>query len=453
MLSIILNKVKDIRLASVICAMLCSMTVPAQQHHINGSSTPDKFVIDFGVALARPASDYANIITPMLCGSKDTMRFEPIVIRGKRYDRKAHRAAKLSHSKEAGTEFYTTKNMPPYKQHTLIVSPSTSQKWLLEEPLTLCVLFEREGCCKAETLRVECADETIQYKSPQKTFKPVFAPVPDFTGVAGVLVKDNPVLEHISKYRPYDSSRILRKEKGALYVHFPLDKTDLRRDFRDNAPILDKIVDITRQIMADSTSRVEKIQIIGLASVEGPQKRNNYLGEGRADALKKYVQARVETPDGLYECVNGGEAWTELRDQINDSDSPYREQMLAIIDGESNPDRREAKLKALDKGKAYAYLRDNILSDQRNSGYVRIYYDYVPDEAAATINKASELLRQEKYAEALRMLRTVQNDERAFNSLGVALYMTGEKEEGLRYFERAAAKGNAEAKRNLEQLK
>lgn len=431
--------------------LLAALTASAQ-NDIQGQSSFDEFTINYQVALTRPASDYANIITPMLCGSKDTLRLEPIIVHGKRYARKAHRAAKLNKKFFAQAPNYTVKNMPDCEPRTHIIRTSTSQQWLLNEPVTLCVLTEREGCCKVETLSVACTD-AVQYKAPKKPFKPFFADVEDNTGVAGALAKDNLVLEHVSKYRPYDSSRILRKEKGMLYVHFPVNKTDLRRDFRDNASILDKIVDITSQIMADTTSRVEKIQVIGLASVEGTQRHNVELSKGRAEALKRYVQERVDTPDDLYECISGGEAWTELRDQVNDTPSEYREQILDIIDNEPNLDRREAKLKALDRGKAFTYLRENILSDQRNSGYVRIYYNYVPDAAAATINKASALLRQEKYAEALQMLRTVQNDERAQNALGVALHMTGDEAAALRCFERAAANGNAEAKRNLEQLK
>ena len=431
--------------------LLAALTASAQ-NDIQGQSSFDDFTINYQVALTRPASDYANIITPMLCGSKDTLRLEPIIVQGKRYARKAHRAAKLNKKRFVETPHYTVKNMPDCEPRTHIIRTSTSQQWLLNEPVTLCVLTEREGCCKVETLSVACTD-AVQYRAPKKPFKPFFADVEDNTGVAGALAKDNLVLEHISKYRPYDSSRILRKEKGMLYVHFPVNKTDLRRDFRDNAPILDKIVDITRQIMADTTSRVEKIQVIGLAAVEGTQRHNVQLSKGRAEALKRYVQERVDTPDDLYECISGGEAWTELRDQVNDTPSEYREEILDIIDNEPNLDRREAKLKALDRGKAFTYLRENILSDQRNAGYVRIYYNYVPDAAAATINKASALLRQEKYAEALQMLRTVQNDERAQNALGVALYMTGDEAAALRCFERAAANGNAEAKRNLEQLK
>ena len=436
---------------TLVLLIIALLSVSAQKPIVHSASNGDFLELNYTITPAKPGSAYSLVITPMLCGLKDTVRLEPTIIRGTRNARKYHRDMRLNHKQQAELPYRTAKQADPIVGQMAFDVHNID--WMKEEPLTLCVLTEQEGCCKVETLSVECSDP-IRYEAPKKvfTFVPALADVADDTGVAGALMKDNPVLEHISKYRPYDSSRILRKEKGMLYVHFPLDKTDLRRDFRDNASILDRIVDITRQIMADSTSHVEKIQIVGLASVEGPQKRNNFLGEGRAEALKDYVQARVDTPDELYECINGGEAWTELRDQINDSDSHYRQQMLDIIDSEPNLDRREAKLKALDRGKAYAYLRDNVLSDQRNSGYVRIYYDYVPDAAAATINKASALLRQEKYDEALALLRTVQSDQRAQNALGVALYMTGDKEAGIRCFEAAASNGNAEAVQNLKQL-
>ena len=45
-----------------------------------------------------------------------------------------------------------------------------------------------------------------------------------------------------------------------------------------------------------------------------------------------------------------------------------------------------------------------------------------------------------------------EGDERAQNALGVALYMTGDKQEALCRFRRAAASGNEDARRNIEQL-
>ena len=325
-------------------------------------------------------------------------------------------------------------------------------------------------------------DTVVTQKVEVKPFVPVVNPVPDFTGRAGQLQKDNPVLAHISQYKPYDRTRILRKEKGALYVHFDLGKSVLRADFRENKPTLDRIVDITRQILADTTSSVKKIQIIGLASIEGSIASNERLAQNRALALQHYLQQQVSVPDSMFDTVGGGEAWAEFRDQLNDliknngaevnSSLPnssstkttipnstlniqHLRQALDVIDSESDLNVRERKLRQLNKGRTWSYLKEHILKDQRNSGYLRIYYDYVPDKAAAIINEASELLSTDCgdcHREALRLLQSVRQDERAQNALGTALWLCGQKDEALKCFRRAAANGNADAKENLRQL-
>ena len=289
----------------------------------------------------------------------------------------------------------------------------------------------------------------------QKVFKPIVSPVPDNTGRAGELQRSNHVLAHISEYRPYDRTRILRKEKDALYVHFALGKSILDNSFRENRVTLDRIVDITRQIMADTTSSVQKIQIIGLASIEGAIAGNERLAQNRAQALQRYIQQQISVPDSMFDAVGGGEAWAEFRDQLNDevlAGNTKLQAAIDIIDSESDLNVRERKLRQLDRGRTWQYIKQNILKDQRNSGYIRIYFDYVPDEAAAIINEASQLLATGRYQDALSKLNTVRHDERAQNALGVALWLNGHKDEALSCFRRAAANGNKDALNNLQQL-
>ena len=309
-------------------------------------------------------------------------------------------------------------------------------------------------------------------------FRPQFSDVKEFGGVADSLMQLYPVLMPMEKYRPYDSSRILRKEKGALYVHFPLDKTSLLPDFRDNATRLDQIIDIIRLITADTTSSVRCIQIVGLASIEGNYPHNRDLADGRAQALQQYVQQKLSLPDGMFESTGGAEAWTEFRDQINDLRIifdggqvqplgngiyliPTTEgitlgevnQLLDIIDSDAEPDQKELQIKQMNRGKTYAYLKENILIDQRNSGYIRIYWDHVPDVKAQAINRASQLLSQGNPEAALRELTPeVRRDPRSFNTLGCALYETGDVESAIRYFRQAAANGNSQAEENLRQV-
>lgn len=331
--------------------------------------------------------------------------------------------------------------------------------------LTLNVVYQKAKKKPAEPVVIEIPMKPDTVPAPPIVL--TFHPVADNTGKAGILQQDNPVLAHISQYRPYDRTRILRKEKGALYVHFPVNKTDLTRDFRDNAPTLDRIVDIVRQVMADSTSSVKRIQVIGMASIEGAVDANERLAAGRGEALKRYIQQQVpEATDPLFDVANGGEAWTELRDQINDVVTEMTtsgaeadgarlaglREAINLIDSEADLTRREQKLRQLNNGSTFAYIKEHLLADQRNSGYIRIYYDYVPDTKAATINQASQLLQQERYQEALTLLQSVKNDPRGWNALGVALWQTGDVNGATEYFRRAAQQGNADAKENLRQL-
>lgn len=337
--------------------------------------------------------------------------------------------------------------------------------------------------------RMHACDEVQPVESvPELMEVPAFVPqyvyVPDNTGKAGQLLQSNPILSHINDFVPYTPDRILRKESNSLYVFFPLDDTALLPDFRDNRPVLDSIVSATRQIMADTISSVRKIAIIGMASVEGTEDHNCMLGEGRSHALKKYIQQHVLVPDSLFDIANGCEAWSEFRDQLEDirtlksggkvealPGSPAAEtlvaltpevlsgitldevdRILAIIKEEDNPARREQRIRQVNGGRTYNFLKQNVLADQRNSGYLRVYYDYVPDKAARAINEATAYLRLQRYGDALHLLISQTRDPRAWNALGVAYYMTGNMEQAEHYFKLAAENGDAEAARNLQQM-
>lgn len=404
------------------------------------------YEVSYEISLPQPKSDYSYTVTPVFRHGNDSLTDTPVTVRGRLNAKKLRRATVLGDAEAP---------MPPYIKagedsvvRRVITVSAAEYPWIKGGNLTLCTRIEGEGCCEILETRYVCGDS---FRCPIP-FVPSVADVPDNTGKAGLLERNNPVLRHISQYKPYDSTRILRKEKGALYVFFPLDKWTLRHDYRGNAATLDTIVSITRQIMADTTSSVKVIQIVGLASPEGSVARNNLLGQNRAVALRNYIQSRVSVPDTAFELCNGGEAWTELRSQVEELDMEGRDQLLGIIDNEPDPDVRERKMKRLNGGRTYRYLKDNVLSDQRNSGYIRIYYDYVPDSAAAVINKASALLRREKYQEALDTLEPVRHDTRSLNAQGVALYMTGRKEEALNCFRRGAELGDKQAKDNLTQL-
>ena len=302
---------------------------------------------------------------------------------------------------------------------------------------------------------------------PPREFAPELPPVEEWKGIAGKLEKTHPVLRPMSEYRPYTPDRILRKEEGPLYVFYELDKVRLLRSFsekdyhRDNGPVLDEIMDITAQIMSDTTSSVKIIQIVGLASIEGRLSHNVWLADQRALALQKYIQDRLSIPDEMFETVGGAEAWSEFRDQINDlvleggGAGLTQEQLqwvIDLIDSEPDLNRRETLLKRKDGGTVYKKLLANVLHDQRNSGYLRIYYDYVPDESAREINSAIDLMASGDYAAALEALEAKRDDPRSDNAYAIALFYNGREAEALEMLRKAAEAGDESASRNLMQL-
>lgn len=347
------------------------------------------------------------------------------------------------------------------------------------------VYQDRWYACECDYVEEGQSLVNIPYVAPEERgpFVPAMAAVLDNTGKGGALQKDNPIVHHISDYRPYTETMVLRKQEGMLYVHFEWDNVILKRDFRNNAQILDNIVDITRQIMADSISSVKKIQIVGMASIEGTVEHNCWLGENRAKALQDYVEREVPGTSGLFELGNGCEAWSEFIDQLEDvralkQGRPVRipegspvalavkamtpdrlegitleelNQAIEIARNEPNADRREQRIRRLNDGRTYAWIKKYVLADQRNSGYLRIFYDYVPDAAAQTINQATSLLQEgdSRAAEALALLRTVENDPRSLNALGVALYQTGHRNEAIEAWRKS---DSPLARQNLKQI-
>lgn len=437
---------KNIHRVWVLATLLMLSVVAFPQRVVQTESLKNSFKLQYELPLQQPKSDYAMVVTPLLCGVNDTLQLEPVTVRGGNNARKLHRDYVLHH-KGVEPTYIKANEMPSTMMGEADISLS-AYPWVKTDELTLCMRVEQEGCCEVQTLLLS-QSAPLRYVTP---YAPIINMVPDFKGLAAQLEPTNPVLEHISAYRPYDTTRILRKEGRLIYVNFPVNSNKIDRDFMENADRLDRIMNITRQIMDDNTSVIKMIQIIGLSSVEGSDAFNRKLAGERAEALKRYVQDGISLPDELFEVVNGGAAWTEFRDQVNDAEFEGKEQVLKIIDNTKDANRRQALIRQLMGGKPYDYIREHILPGERNAGYVRIYWDVVPDENAKVINRASELLQQQQWQEALNLLQTVRSDQRAYNALGVALYMTGQETEAMNLWRQAATAGNEDARHNLEQL-
>lgn len=91
-----------------------------------------------------------------------------------------------------------------------------------------------------------------------------------------------------------------RNEKICAYLDFPLNKTDILEDFRNNAAELYKIKEGIDVLKRDSFVTISGIHIHGFASPEGPYMNNKRLAEGRTAALKDYISDQYDFPWILF---------------------------------------------------------------------------------------------------------------------------------------------------------
>lgn len=251
------------------------------------------------------------------------------------------------------------------------------------------------------------------------------------------------------------------------YIQFMVGRTDVKEDLGENRAQLDKIETLMRRILEQQEFYVDTITLTAASSPDGRTALNDAIAEGRARALKRYLACRFGRQiDTLLTLRWVGEDWSTLIELIRGrTEVKHRDEILALIAAEKNPDRREAKLRrhypedfAWIKANLYPYLRAvNFRYDLRRVGMVK---DTVhTTELDTAYARGVELLQKRKYAEALYILNeyndrntvvahlSMGHDERALELLetlpkdavteylrAIACSRLGRKEEGREHF-------------------
>lgn len=309
--------------------------------------------------------------------------------------------------------------------------------------------------------RIFSGRDTITVLAPPVAFVVQLGAVKAPQTPADRLAQSNDWVIPIEKYRSLDFLTRPGRD-SVMYVTFGLDSHVLNRDFGNNAAVLDRLQGAIETIRDAGTTDELLISIVGLASIEGPQRRNDTLSVRRARAVADYLTEKTFVDRSRFEVIGKGEAWDWFKAQLEASPEG-NERLLDIIRTEPDADVRESLIK--EDPALYSYVKERFLSDQRNSGYIRIYYSNRPDEATQKWNGAvAGLLRSGNYADAVRMierdktlLSRVEADAEATNAYGMALYMKAldEKDEALEaraveLVEEAARRGSEAAVQNLK---
>ena len=127
--------------------------------------------------------------------------------------------------------------------------------------------------------------------------------------------------------------------------------------------------------------------------------------------------------------------------------------MKAIIDSPLPDEEKKSAIKALNGGKVWKHMLEQIYPHLRCARYLAIFYDSTDDQAVEHINEANAMIREGQYEQAYEVLLKVGDDMRAYNSIGVALMMQKKFEEALPWLEKALQGNCPSAEKNIGAIK
>lgn len=290
-----------------------------------------------------------------------------------------------------------------------------------------------------------------------------------------------------------------RSLEGTAFIDFPVNQTVIYPDYRRNTVELGKIQATIDSVRNDKDVTITQVWLKGYASPESPYAHNKELAVGRTEALKQYIQQLYKFGDGIIATDYEPEDWAGLRRYVEQSNIGHKEEILALIDSDMDPDAKEWKIKRT-YPEEYRFLLQNFYPALRHTDY-RIAYDirsyndareirrvmrdspqklnlnefYIaaqayepgsdeftevfetavrmfPNDETANLNAANAAMRRDDLAEAERYLAKAGDTPEAIYARGALAIRRKDYDTARRYLGEAKALGLEQAALTLEQL-
>lgn len=174
----------------------------------------------------------------------------------------------------------------------------------------------------------------------------------------------------------------------SAYLNFKVNQSALLADYMNNPAELAKIYSSIDSIREDNNYRIARIKIVGYSSPEGNYDANARLSEQRAKALVQNLKHAYKLDDSMIECRSVPENWEGLAAWLREYRPSYMQKVLDIIGQTPEPDARDAKIKAIDGGKIYNALLQEVYPKLRLVEYT-VSYTVVP----FSVEQGREIIR------------------------------------------------------------
>ena len=188
-------------------------------------------------------------------------------------------------------------------------------------------------------------------------------------------------------------------------VYFRQGYSTLQPAFRENGIRLDEFMRRVSDMHADSTARLNSIDIVAYASPEGSFTLNRKLARKRAENISAYLRGNMPFLSGsLFNVQPKGIDWNGLAAMVEASDMRYRSEVLNILRNIPETtyrngrlvDSRLKRLMDLRGGRPYNYMLTHFFPELRAAGayvvcdFVRIAQPAIPINKPNEANGANE---------------------------------------------------------------
>lgn len=296
-------------------------------------------------------------LTPLLETEGHTKALPTIVIYGRR------RALVNERENEVPKDAYTTlRRKKNTEQKVEYLVQMTYEAWMQYAKLTLNA--DLCGCCDV----VEEGDSEL------------------ITQLNIIPDKPNPSIAYITpQAEPVKHRAIV----GKAFLDFPVNKTIIHPEYRNNMIELAKIRATIDTVRNDRNTKITNIAIEGYASPEGSYASNARLAEGRTQALMEYVRNYYQFDPSTISTRSTPEDWAGYRKFVETSDLDKKSEVLSLMDdAQLDVDKKERKIATLIGKEAYQYLLSDCYPALRHSDYTVNYTvrGFTPEESKEIIH-------------------------------------------------------------------
>ena len=351
-------------LFSFICSISAAQDITASSPSITKDST--NLNITFSLNIEPLPSNAKLVVTPILESDSTQLSLPPIVLVGRSLNISMQRKGvglpvdaivKTSKTRDYATEI-------PFEEWMV----KTNLK--LTSEITVCnktttesvhILLDTKTDPSRSSLKGQSDSAKILKQHKIAKFKEFEKKILEF-----------PFVHSMKDYKQLTQNpKSLKSNNSKLYYRLNESKIDI--SYNTNLEALTAIKDAVQIIGASESVNHCKIAVYGTASPEGSEDYNKKLAQDRADWMVNYISNFVDP--SYIETINLGENWEDLRDLVEQSGMPYRQEVLNIIDNYSVTEGRKQKLMDLHVGIPYRYIKEQFYPQLRCAHYIQIFYD------------------------------------------------------------------------------